>query len=92
MISDDQQLRFEKLGVSLLSECDVKLVVLMGFSCTDVFLYLFPEFIVLLQESQGSGLEASQQDFEFFLQFRCFPGLCRHVAPVYLQGDRAERS
>lgn len=54
------------------------------------FWYLFPELIVLLQESQGSGLKASQQDFEFFLQFRRFSGLCRHVAPVYLRGDRAK--
>lgn len=55
-----------------------------------MFWYLFPELIVLLEESQGSGLKAAQQDFEFFLQFRRFPGLCRHVAPVYLPGDRSE--
>lgn len=56
----------------------------------DDFWYLFPELIVLLQQSQGSGLKASQQDFEFFLQFCCFPGLCGHVAPVYLPNHRAE--
>lgn len=54
--------------------------------------YLFPEFIVLLQEPQGSGLKASQQDFEFFLQFSRFPGLCCHVAPVYLDGQRIPSS
>jgi len=47
--------------------------------------YLFPKFIVLLQESQRSGLKASEQDFQFLLQFSCSSSLCCHVTTVHLK-------
>jgi len=50
--------------------------------------YLLPEVAVLLQEPQGSGLEPSQQDLQFLLQFSSSPGLCGHVTPVHLGREK----
>lgn len=47
--------------------------------------YLFPQFIMLLQEPQSSGLKTSQQDLQFLLQFSCSSSFCRHVTAVHLK-------
>lgn len=68
--------------------CDVMVVTEFSRAAADQVRgvqYLFPQFIVLLQEPQSSGLKTSQQDLQFLLQFSCSSSLCRHVTAVHLK-------
>lgn len=49
---------------------------------------LLPEFVVLLEEAERTGLEAPQEDLELLLQFGRLARFRCHVTAVHLRGTQ----